>query len=216
MMRTSYKMVALFLVCIFLIGCTPAAPGTVDENPREAPQGKVCNSYDSYLKYVQEAPLPQDFVYYDSIRHFGNFDGFYGDLELHPAYVELGYTKNAYYYYFMDDSAGFKTMFTAQEGKPINPYNAVVLTDSDITPSDMRYVETEHDLCVYIIHGIHYFYGIGELMHIQWLENDTLYSISQADGYLCEHPLDDTGVGQLLNIKGKSETELRTLIGMNR
>ena len=83
----------------------------------------------------------------------------------------------------------------------------------------MRYTKTTQELYVYSIHGIYYFYGLGKLMHIRWGDSHVQYTLSHSylgSGYLANHPLDDTGIGQLLNIEGKSEAELLTLIGMNR
>lgn len=206
-MKTFIRFITLILACGLLAGCM--AHKTTDaasDNHRKPAPGISLHNYNEYLEFIENTELPQDFLYYESIRHFGTFEFLY---------CELGCSDRLYYDYRMTDDAGFTASYIINDTNDIDLSNTTILSDTEVNLSDMRRIENDDGPCTYIAYGIHYRYSFGCLMSIQWYRNGVYCVLQCSPQYISDHPLDSTAIGQLLNIEGKSESELLSLIGMS-
>lgn len=174
-------------------------PTTTTSNTTSHDQYIKIKDYDEYLSFIQnidDAEIAKIFVCYDTISHFGAFSYFhwYGD---------------GTYSYTLEDSAGYYMSLNIHSH---NVSFGTSFSEAEVNPADMRSIDTLGGC--YVIDGIRYsYYGYSQqakLMSIQWKDNKHAYSLASV--HFDKHPLDDSVLGQLLNIEDKTAEELWALI----
>lgn len=159
--------------------------------------------YDEYLSYLVDATLPDDFLYYENAKHFGTFQSYMGNRS---------YKTNelvSWYAYDLIDQSGEKLFLKITLADELLIEKKII---TDINKADMRFLPNpaETKSVKAVVYGVSYHYKNGELLSITWQDEKRDYYLSGS--YLFEHPLDNTVVGQLLNIEGKTEAELFALL----
>lgn len=196
----------IVIVCIMLLfsffGCKAQNPSQAEganyeSNSRVAPFVNIHN-YSEYLAFLDSAILPNDFVIYEDISHFGNYVNFFSFWPVQSFDAEGTYN------YILKENTGYELFLTVKRD-PFE-YDGIYPIITDINHSDMRYVQSV-EYGVYIRAGIIYQYNQGAIRYLKWEQNDIYYVLEVRD-----HPLDSTVVGQLLNIEGKSDEELISLV----
>lgn len=154
------------------------------------------SDYDDYLFFSQlikqSTEIAKPFVDYESIDHFGVFSHF-------------GWGHGDSYMYRLKDSSG--------NDFSIYIDNAYISIDSrpeaNVNLADMRRIDSTVG-GIYMVAGILYNYNeYGILNKIEWYDSRHRYYLTDD---LTEHPLDDSVLGQLLSIEGKTAEELWALI----
>ena len=203
-MKNSVGFFFLIVVCFFLYGCANNMSESTDiptitvlvDSP-----SKVIEEYDDYLTYTQSNELPRNFVNYSAISHWGSF----GHFLINPDALMYGIYD--WYAYEIIDTSGMPICIDIKHtSSDDNSATANMITNVNL--ADMRTVNTS-EVCVFHFAGLEYRYNKGNLYAIVWYENDLTFILSEN---LRNHPLDTSTVGQLLNIQGKTEKEIQSLV----
>lgn len=208
-MRCLAKIMLLSICCVLLAGCA-FADHTTPEKQEVLPnilipgRGTWCKTYSEYLAYVDQSYLrgTDDLVVYETISQLGEFQHFYIESLAENC-------EKLYYWYELTDEAGYSIAYWMDDRRQLDLSGARALSDADVNLADMRLVNDEA-VSVYSFGNLHYVYYAGRLGSIKWVHNGK-YCYLSADFW--EHPLDSTGIGQLINIEGKTEAELMAIIG---
>ena len=193
----------LSIIMLFITSCQKSEPidnKTVNENSNDNntigsieeendfPSGEDATiafySYDEYLKFVSQNKMPEDFIYYESLKEYGKFDSF--------VYSEA---YNEYLYWFVD-SENFKATLKIE---PIEAYSYDSKADvlNDFNSSDLRTIDYKESAKI-LKNGYEYKYLLGELRVIKWEKNGKRFELS-ANGEFDNYPVTtDTAVGKLL------------------
>ena len=129
------------------------------------------STYDEYHSFISSTKLPSDFVYFDCIDQFGEFDNLVilspserGDYSSYLYGFEGGLSLYVYHDRTIDDEVaqciGYGLTFT-----------------SDVNKSDIRTVETKEKK-MFLENGFLYVYLQGELSSIRWQSDGILYILS--------------------------------------
>lgn len=199
----------VFAVLISACGSSADAPETTGSEiiqPNVERPLFTISSYDEYLEFLESTDLPDDFVTYDSIAHWGSFN-FFVFLSWYD--WEGLYPYSTYVYNIIDCNGVTLCVEISHntDNDSQNPENII----TTVNPADMRRLSTD-DTGIYEISGIKYDYFLGDLFAILWRENGVNYSVGLAT-LLRDHPDDfSSRLGQLLNIEGKTGEDLWSLL----
>ena len=189
----------LIILCIFFIACQKnnfsndmvtdhSSANDTEEDYSNDAGGEIATiaieSYKDYLKFIDKNEMPEDFIYYESLKEYGKFDSF--------VYSE---SYNEYIYSFVD-SEGFETFLKIE---PIEAYNYDSKGDvlNDFNANDLRTIGYKESAKI-LKNGYEYQYFSGELLEIQWEIDGKRFELS-ANGEFDNYPVTtDTAVGKLL------------------
>lgn len=166
------------------------------------------SEYEEFLSTHAQL-LPSNFITYDQISFLGEFSHFIG----HNFYSD-NYSK---YNYNITDENGYKLVLTIQhldlnDNFNFNTWNAVLDTTALGGIENLRNINNTEN-CYTTIDNVNYFYTQGRLSHINWIENDILYTLS-GTGMFDNYPIDGkkTLVTQLLTKSeaNKAITQVKT------
>ncbi len=148
-------------------------------------------SYEDYLKFIQTAELPDDFVRYETFSQFGEFES----MVCAPSY---GYSE--YSYSIIDNETGMKLRMYIDHGKELT------LDGQDepakVNKNDMRTIPKD-SARIFVQSGIQYIYVQGNLSAVKWVSNGIMYTIS---GDLHECKLDSSSpLSKLLKLDTAAE-----------
>lgn len=129
-------------------------------------------SLSAYKKFVKNAKLPDDFVYYDDIKFLGEFKGFVCSSESRvDDYSECMYT-------LYDEDAGEFVLYIDREPPQESEHTKNVITN--VNAKNMRSLDSsEHG--TYKNGDINYVYLNGKLFSIRWKSGEWYCSISSID-----------------------------------
>lgn len=212
MNKNIISLTVLLLVFAVLISACGSSADVPETTGSEIIQPNVCrplftiSSYDEYLEFLESTDLPDDFVTYDSIAHWGSFRSFV----FLSWYDWEGLYPYSTYVYNIIDCNGVNLMIRICHNSDNDSLSAENIITT-VNPADMRRLSTD-DTGVYDISGIKYRYFYGDLTVIKWNENGVTYSVGITSA-LCDHPDDfSSRLGQLLNIEGKTGEDLWSLL----
>lgn len=179
-MKCLSLLVTVALMCIAFIGC--GADSLLPDNTDVTLPGNIdvplttFENYKDYKNFLRTSELPDDFVIYDDIAHFGEFEGF----------VVLSDVQNDDYsqvIYNLKDSAGqslgLYIFTTAREHENDTVIDKV---DSD----DLRRISSGAG-GVYTLLGVDYRYVSGELLSMTWVKNGVEH-VLMGDSMLSDYP----------------------------
>jgi hypothetical protein len=135
-------------------------------------------TYESYLKFIKTADVPDNFVTYEMISSFGEFRSFI----CAPSY---GYDE--YKYGIIDKESGVELLVYIDDGCEITiPEKAVVISSSDVIANDMRKLPNQEEgIKCFVQSGVQYTYYGGKLSSVEWIDNGIRYTIFDNDFYIC-------------------------------
>ena len=193
----------LSIIMLFITSCQKSEPidnKTVNENSNDNntigsieeendfPSGEDATiafySYDEYLKFVSQNKMPEDFIYYGSLKEYGEFYSF--------VYSEI---YNEYRYSFIDFE-GFKVSLKIE---PIEAYSYDFKADvlNDFNANDLRTIDYKESAKI-LKNGYEYQYLLGELRVIKWEIDGKRFELT-ANSEFDNYPVTtDTAVGKLL------------------
>ena len=128
-------------------------------------------TYESYLKFIKTADVPDNFVTYEMISDFGEFKCFI----CAPSY---GYDE--YKYGIIDKESGVDLLMYIDHRQEITiPEKAVVISSSDVIATDMRKLPNQEEgVKSFVQSGVCYTYLHGKLLSVAWVDNEIRYTIS--------------------------------------
>ncbi len=165
-------------------------------------------TYDEYKEFLKSADLPDDFVSYSDLSHFGELDWF--------SYVPY-FHFDAYHYHIIDKQ-GYEFFINVERKYETPEYidKYPLLDASQINPSDMRSLPSG-EKGRYIIGNMTYWYLSGKLNAIRWHQDGMYFELSVCDPGFAEYPLDaNTTIAKLLRIQNKSADELTAILQGNQ
>jgi len=167
----------------------------------EIPQGerplKTMPSVSEYEDFISSNRLPENFVYYDNIKEFGEFKRL-------VILSESRLNDYSYYMYTFVDEGGFETALYVSEKKRGERIHSSVLEIAD--DSDMRSASS-NDHGYILLGGLEYTYLFGELHSIEW-EHNGLYFTLYSNSGLVNYPYGSKGFISDLLDKNKAEATL--------
>ncbi|MBO5882924.1 MAG: hypothetical protein J6Q78_00780 [Clostridia bacterium] len=133
--------------------------------------GFSLNNYEEYLMYIENTDLPEDFVYYDDIKQFGEFNGLAAPQGIYPdSDGIIGYGFDLIY-------NGKRITLKVVNALDIRLEELFEEDDIQVDLSDMRY-PISGKTGIVIHNDIRYIYLEGELYLIRWYENGWSYTIN--------------------------------------
>ena len=186
-------------ICLFLsaIPCSHAMDLIIEYDPKTY-------TYDEYEEFLKSTDLPDDFVFYSDLSHFGELGWF-----SHPRFLDFDA-----YHYFIIDKKGYDFFIDVKRKYEIPEYidKYPLLDASQINPSDMRTLPSG-DNGRYVIANITYWYQSGRLTAIRWHQNGMHFELGLSESRFAEYPLDaNTTIAKLLRIKNRSAAELSAIL----
>ena len=158
------------------------------------------DSYVEYKKFIKSGKIPSNFVFYDDIGEFGEFDHFVDISDtLKGEYCE-------HYMYSLVTSNGYEFSLYVDSSKDArDSYNSRSKNAIDtVNTTDMMTI-AEKQTGVYTKSGIDYSYISGQLFNIKWWKGDSLYILS-FDKDLINYSFDaNTVLGKMFNIETAAE-----------
>lgn len=158
------------------------------------------DSYVEYKKFIKSGKIPSNFVFYDDIGEFGEFDHFVDISDtLKGEYCE-------HYMYSLVASNGYEFSLYVDSSKDArDSYNSRSKNAIDtVNTTDMMTI-SEKQTGVYTKAGIDYSYISGQLFNIKWWKGDSLYILS-FDKDLINYSFDaNTVLGKMFNIETATE-----------
>lgn len=179
------------LMCFVAFGCGKNGNASVSGDA-EMPNGEIplttFERYSDYEKFLKTAELPENFVKYEDIAHFGKFEG----------YVCLSDVRGGDYsqgFFNLKDSAGeYLGLYVYTMPREKEKVNIIDTVDSD----DLRRVSSGVS-GVYTFLDIDYRYVSGELLSMTWVKNGVEYVLI-GDSMLSDYPQNsDTVVSKMLD-----------------
>lgn len=148
-------------------------------------------TYDEYIEFIEGRELPEEFVTYEMLKVFGEFDGL-------VMLCKVEYGDYSFSFYSFIDEAGIDYHLYVDCGR-IGPTADPLPVIENVNTSNMRR-RSETDKGRYIYNGVEYAYVNGVLLSISW-ELDGRKFILYNDGGLGLYPEDinETIVGRLMN-----------------
>lgn len=133
--------------------------------------GLALETYKEYLSYIENTDLPEDFVYYDDIKEFGDFKGLVSPQVINPNSDDnIGYMFNLMY-------KGKSICLTVVNILDVKLEELYEKDDIQVDLSDMRY-PVSGKTGVVIHNDIRYIYLEGELYVIRWYEDGWSYTLN--------------------------------------
>lgn len=203
-MKWFHKMITPVIVIIYLVlSVFPVVYAT------DIPLLTI-ESYDEYRSFLKETKLPEDFVTYSDLSHFGEFDVF----------VRLCSPLDDYssYMYGFIDACDYKSVISVDRVYETPAYigKYPLLDAGQLNLSDMRTLPSGEN-GRYVIGNITYWYISGKLSSIRWHQDGMYFQLSVSDPRFAEYPLDtNTTIAKLLNIQNKSADELTVILQGNQ
>lgn len=124
---------------------------------------------DMYNKFISQTDLPENFVYYNDIKEFGEFDTLVFLCDIRRG----EYTE--YMYDFRDENAGRFSLFVKSE--PPKKFELTSQVITNVNRSDMRTLDSEQS-GTYTHENIDYVFIKGKLLSIEWKSGGLYYTIS--------------------------------------
>ena len=176
------------LLCLLLTACTqqntdagsvttaPSDPWISDSDFLEL------DDMDSYKQFIQAADLPDNFVCYDALSMFGEFDGLIILSQKVDNYLADDYSE--YLYSFLDANGNELNLWVGSE----RTEKAPVASEYQ---GDMRVISTTGEALTGSVfrNGVAYRYHGGKLSYISWESNGipfTLGTDTKAEGFYPE------------------------------
>ena len=186
-------------ICLFLstIPCSHATDLIIDYVSKTY-------TYSEYKEFLKSADLPEDFVFYSDLSHFGELDRF--------SYIPF-FDFDAYHY-FVTDKKGYDFFIEVERKYEIPEYidKYPLLDASQINPSDMRTLPSG-DNGRYVIANMTYWYRSGRLTTIRWHQDGMHFALGLSESHFAEYPLDaNTTIAKLLRIQNRSADELSAIL----
>lgn len=171
-----------------------SALASVSEKPQNPSHidyfSPTMENYEEYLSGIALFDLPQSFVYYDSVRQFGDFHSF-----VYLSNIQSG-DYSHYMYTFIDES-GYETTLYIEEfsDETVSAENIVMNVASD----DLRTIDEKSQMnSVYYVGELKYNYVYGNLLSVEWVQNGLEFTLYAEP--LHQYPSDaDTLMGKILN-----------------
>lgn len=188
-MRRFLLFILVFLMCFFSVGCNR---GSSDSDDTLLQNGEIplatFEKYGDYKKFLEDADLPENFVAYDDIAHFGEFESF---VCLSDA-REGDYSQS--FYNLKDDSGQSLGLYVYT--KPRETENADIIDNVD--SDDLRHISGGAS-GVYTLFDVDYRYVSGELLSMTWVKNGVEYVLI-GDSMLSDYPQNaNTVVSKMLD-----------------
>jgi hypothetical protein len=148
-------------------------------------------SFLGYKKFLRTADLPIDFIAYDNISEFGDFESF---ICLSDAGVG---DFSSYMYHLVDENDYRLTLYIDHNNSNEIPESTIAATS--ILAKDMRKLD-EKLSGSYAKEEFSYYYISGELLSITWTHEGITYKLC-GDSMLSDYPsTEKTIAGKLLNL----------------
>lgn len=166
---------------------------TVVEQPNIEMKSLSVYSYEDYQKLVRAIKLPENFVKYEEISQFGEFDALVFLSKTH----EGDYSS---YMYGLKDSAGGDFVLYIRNYKEDSETAYEQITS--VNSNDMRFSQNTSN-CIYVTpEGVKYLYVSGTLNSITWTKDGLKYILFSIHDYPYTN---ETYVGKLLNLNTYKE-----------
>lgn len=207
--------VAILIVCLALTACNMDhvnIPDFSDDAGISAERANLTiEEYSDYTKFIKIADLPENFVTYDELSHFGSFSAFICTSDS----SRNDYSR--YSYKFIDDN-GVKfniSISPAGSGPSHRPEDLMISDTSSkgitINKSNMLHAPSDSRI-VYTYGGIEYQYISGTLCWISWEDNDWYYCILTNHFSKDSQFAETTPFASLLNIANTTPVQLQTVL----
>lgn len=205
-MKKSFVFVIALILCFSTL-CIPSGA-------LEPPDTVTIDSYDRYLYFKEnhavnwdpdfDTPIdqffniPDNFVYYEQISQFGEFD----ELSFYKVYKD-DYIKR--YDYDLIDANGHKISISISHNREYYLNEIPLLSEKHVNPRNM--IDTTSDSSArreYIYEGIRYIYpnGANRLQCIEWCADGLFYRIFVPKDITFDNT---TALGKLLNLNTAKE-----------
>ena len=141
------------------------------------------STYDEYLSFISSAELPSNFVYFDFIDRFGEFD----TLVILSRIESRDYSS---YIYGFENGLGLYVYHNrTMEGEIAKEEGYGLTFTSDVNKSDMRIIESGEKK-MFLENGFLYTYIQGTLSSIKWQSDGILFVLSGSGNDFEKIPLD--------------------------
>lgn len=164
------------LLCLLLTACTQqntdaGSVTTVPSDPWISDHDFLAlEDMDSYKKFIQAAELPDNFVCYDALSMFGEFDGLIILSQKVDNYLADDYSE--YLYSFLDANGNELNLWVGSE----RTEKAPVASEYQ---GDMRVISTTGEALTGSVfrNGVEYRYHGGKLSYISWETNGIPFTL---------------------------------------
>ena len=176
-LRLTCTFLALTLLVLFLFSCSGKnVEVEYDSNTGNYTGGGVgdrplltIESLSEYKKFIKEATLPEDFVYYEDVKSLGVFKDFTCLSE------SRSNDYSQYVYSLYDDGIGELNLYIERDPPIETEVTKTIITD--VNSKDIRYLDSNiHG--AYREDGLTYVFLRGELFSIKWKSGEWYYTIS--------------------------------------
>lgn len=188
------KWIVFIAICLLLTACahTPASPQMNSTQPTTVStttfyDPKPCRSpglsiygVDEYNEFIKYADLPEDFVHYESLTHFGEFEGLVIFSQKIDKYTAKDYSN--YMYSFVDEKGTVLYLNVGPRNKEV--FKLVETVESKYWGDMQTGDPTIYKQSVMIDrNGVSYLYTGNKLYIIAWETNGILFMLDTSSWY---------------------------------
>ena len=195
------------IITVFLCAILFFTYASLSTSALRVPPMDYLNTYEEYQKFINEADLPDNFVYYESLTMFGEFKG----LTVIYEYSKPKCGDNVEYYMYDFSMAGVSikdarydnegprfTIYTETEHVDLNAPNCRIYS---IKGDDLSYAYSSdgyNNFGYYEFEDVYYeYYSDRHLSHIYWYDDIQSYSLAVNCSIMSYDPT--SLIGRLLN-----------------